>query len=191
MSQPAPTSKIAVETPNTMTGETNVHEKSEANRTLRSDQAENDGSSQEAGDARHPEQKPEPMKPNMHDPAQFPEGGFTAWFCVAGGFCCAFSSFGWVNGNDSPERYPLMIHTDLGTAIGVFQEYYEQHLLHGNSPSKIAWILSLETFFMFLGAPVVGRIYDNYGPRWLVAGGTLIHVFGLMVSMEARLLDVC
>jgi hypothetical protein len=31
------------------------------------------------------------------DPNAFPDGGFEAWFCIAGGFCTIFSSFGWIN----------------------------------------------------------------------------------------------
>lgn len=31
------------------------------------------------------------------DPDDFPDGGFRAWLCIAGGFCTVFSSFGWVN----------------------------------------------------------------------------------------------
>lgn len=30
--------------------------------------------------------------------------------------------------------------------------------------------------------PVIGRIYDRYGPRWLVAVGSFMHVFGLMTA---------
>ncbi|RYC56488.1 hypothetical protein CHU98_g9722 [Xylaria longipes] len=29
------------------------------------------------------------------DPDAFPDGGFRAWLCIAGGFCTVFSSFGW------------------------------------------------------------------------------------------------
>lgn len=28
----------------------------------------------------------------------------------------------------------------------------------------------------------VGRIYDKYGPRWLMLFGTFMHVFGLMMA---------
>ncbi len=34
---------------------------------------------------------------NPWDPSQFPDGGFAAWFVVAGAFCCVFCSFGWIN----------------------------------------------------------------------------------------------
>ena len=35
--------------------------------------------------------------------------------------------------------------------IGVFQDYYQTHQLRHLSPSTVAWIPSLETFFMFVG----------------------------------------
>lgn len=36
----------------------------------------------------------------------------------------------------------------------------------------------------FLG-PLIGRLNDRYGPRWLVAGGTFLHVLGLMMASLA------
>lgn len=30
--------------------------------------------------------------------------------------------------------------------------------------------------------PIVGIIYDNYGPRLLLAVGTVLHVFGIMMT---------
>jgi MFS family permease len=67
------------------------------------------------------------------------------------------------------------------------------------SPSTIAWIPSLETFSMFVGVsstpsatrmtfadlaqgPIFGKLYDNYGPRWILLGGSFFHVFGLMMT---------
>jgi len=35
---------------------------------------------------------------------------------------------------------------------------------------------------MFIGGLWVGRVYDNYGPRWLLLFGTFFHVFGLMMA---------
>jgi MFS family permease len=34
---------------------------------------------------------------------------------------------------------------------------------------------------MFVGGPIVGRLYDNHGPRWILLAGTFLHVFGLMM----------
>ena len=98
------------------------------------------------------------------DPRSFPDGGLQAWLVVSGAFCCLFCSFGWIN------------------AIGVFQTYYEQNQLKAYSPSTIAWISSLETFMMFGGGPVIGKLYDNHGPRWLLLIGSFFTVFGLMMT---------
>ena len=35
---------------------------------------------------------------------------------------------------------------------------------------------------MFIGGLWVGRVYDNYGPRYLLLFGTFFHVFGLMMA---------
>lgn len=47
-----------------------------------------------------PETKEAPDLPkSTPDPDEFPDGGFQAWLCIAGGWCTVFSSFGWVNCN--------------------------------------------------------------------------------------------
>ena len=35
---------------------------------------------------------------------------------------------------------------------------------------------------IFAGAPVFGKIFDSYGPRYLMLGGTFFHIFGLMMA---------
>lgn len=98
------------------------------------------------------------------NPADFPDGGLEAWLVVFGGWCGLFVSFGWIN------------------CIGVFQEYYQEHQLSNYSPSTVSWIVSMETFMMFLGGPFFGKVFDNYGPRWLLLFGSFFHVFGLMMT---------
>jgi hypothetical protein len=44
------------------------------------------------------------------------------------------------------------------------------------SPSEVAWIPSLETFFMLATGPVAGFIFDNYGPTKILIFGTFMHV---------------
>ncbi|KAG9189696.1 hypothetical protein G6011_06564 [Alternaria panax] len=97
-------------------------------------------------------------------PSQFPDGGRDAYLCLLGGFCCLFCSFGWLN------------------CVGVFQSYYQRNQLSDYSPSTIAWIASLEIFVMFAPGPIVGFIYDNYGPKYILLFGTFFHVFGLMMT---------
>ena len=109
------------------------------------------------------EEKKPPL-PGGIDPASFPDGGWEAWLAVSGSFACLFCSFGWIN------------------AIGVFQTEWEKNQLKMYSPSTISWIPALEVFFMFSGGPIAGKLYDSYGPRWLLAVGSFLHVFGLMMA---------
>lgn len=66
--------------------------------------------------------------------------------------------------------------------MGAFQEYYQNDLLKGTSPSTVAWIPSLQIFFIMGTGPIIGKLYDTYGPRYLILGGTFLHVFGLMMA---------
>lgn len=95
--------------------------------------------------------------------ATFPDGGSKAWLVVLGAWCCMFTSFGWI------------------TCIGVFQDFYQRELLSEYSASAVAWIPSTETFIMFVGAPVFGKLFDSYGPMFSLLLGTALHVFGLMM----------
>jgi MFS family permease len=73
----------------------------------------------------------------------------------------------------------------LSSGVGSFQQYYEIGPLKGYSSTTISWIPSLQLFFLFALGPFVGIIYDKYGPRPLIIGGTLFHVFGLMMASLA------
>ncbi|KAK9492400.1 major facilitator superfamily domain-containing protein [Lipomyces doorenjongii] len=94
----------------------------------------------------------------------FPDGGRQAWLCVVGAFCSQFCSFGWLN------------------TCGVFQEYYLQHQLNGYSATTVSWISSLQTLILFTGSLIVGRLFDSYGPRYLLLAGTLLEVGGIMLT---------
>lgn len=117
------------------------------------------------------------------DPSSFPEGGAKAWLTVTGASACLFVSFGWVN------------------CVGIFQEYYQTHQLKEYSASNIAWIPALQSrssspchptsltvlvFFMLFGGTFVGRLFDSYGPRYLLLGGTFFHVLGLMMTSISK-----
>ncbi|OGM48615.1 hypothetical protein ABOM_001971 [Aspergillus bombycis] len=67
-------------------------------------------------------------------------------------------------------------------ASGGSTAYYEHNLLRQYSSSKVSWIPSLQIFFMFAMGPIAGQIYDRFGPRYLLLGGSLLHVFGLMMT---------
>jgi MFS family permease len=46
----------------------------------------------------------------------------------------------------------------------------------------VAWIPSTQIFMMYGGGIVFGKLFDNYGPRWLLYVGGFAHVFGLMMA---------
>jgi MFS family permease len=64
----------------------------------------------------------------------------------------------------------------------VFQSYYEQTLLQDYSPSAISWIASVQQCLIYSAGIVLGKIFDGYGPRWLLIIGGLTKVFGLMMT---------
>ncbi|CAN9211193.1 unnamed protein product [Alternaria alternata] len=116
------------------------------------------------GTRQDPAQTAAVLEESPYHPNQFPDGGRDAWLCLLGSFCCLFCSFGWVN------------------CLGVFQNYFQTHQLRQYSPSSIAWIGSIEVFMMYFPGPVVGWVFDNHGPRYLLAFGTFFHVFGLLMT---------
>ncbi|KAL6898522.1 MFS general substrate transporter [Trichoderma evansii] len=93
-----------------------------------------------------------------------PDGGLRAWLVVIGAWCTSVCSFGWIN------------------SVGAFQDYYETTILKDYSTSTVSWIPSLQIFFMMALGPLIGLIYDKYGPRQLIIVGTFLHVFGLMMT---------
>ncbi|KAF4339304.1 monocarboxylate transporter 2 [Fusarium beomiforme] len=118
-----------------------------------------DGTIQPEPGATEPKTSAEPA---AHSPA--PDGGLTAWLVVLGAWCTSFCSFGWIN------------------SVGAFQEYYQNNLLKQYSSSTIAWIPSLQIFFIMGMGPIIGKIYDSYGPRVLILVGSFMHVFGIMMA---------
>jgi hypothetical protein len=46
--------------------------------------------------------------------------------------------------------------------------------------------LTMLVFFMLFGGAFVGKIFDDYGPRSLLLGGTFLHVFGLMMTSISK-----
>ncbi|KAJ7080079.1 major facilitator superfamily domain-containing protein [Mycena crocata] len=73
----------------------------------------------------------------------YPDGGLRAWLIVLGAFFSTFSTFGYVN------------------SWGVFQTYYQLHLLKDSSSSTISWIGSVQIALTFGIAVLMGRLFDN------------------------------
>ena len=57
---------------------------------------------------------------------------------------------------------------------------------HSLTLSIVYSSLTETVFFMLFGGPFVGKIFDDYGPRYLLAGGAFLHVFGLMMASISK-----
>ncbi|PIG89933.1 monocarboxylate transporter [Aspergillus arachidicola] len=100
--------------------------------------------------------------------SDFPEGGRQAWLVVFGAWCALFCTFG------------------LATCIGVFLEYYKNGPLDKYTASQISWNTSVQVFLQVGSSILWGRLYDSYGPRWLLLLGTPLYCFGLMMTSLSR-----
>ncbi|TDZ67832.1 MFS transporter asaE [Colletotrichum trifolii] len=98
----------------------------------------------------------------------FPEGGKDAWIVLFGTWCVLFCTFG------------------LGNSIGVFQTYYVNHALRQYSSSTVSWITSFMQWTLNFMPIVWGFAFDKYGPRWILFGGTITYVFGMMMVSLSR-----
>ncbi|KAL2841045.1 MFS general substrate transporter [Aspergillus pseudoustus] len=103
----------------------------------------------------------------VEKPAPPPDGGLRAWLQVAGAFFLFFNSWGVIN------------------SFGVYQTYYETTLLASYSASSIAWIGTVQGFLLLMAGIVVGPIFDRGYLRTLIATGTFLVVFGLMMTSLA------
>lgn len=65
---------------------------------------------------------------------------------------------------------------------GVFQTYYTSNLLNQESPSNISWVGSIGAFLLLIIGVATGPIYDAGYFRTLVAVGSFLVVFGMMMT---------
>ena len=63
----------------------------------------------------------------------------------------------------------------------VYQEYYQTHMLSDHSPSQIAWIGSLQVFFLFSGSLFGGPLFDRFGAK-ILWPGALLYIFSVMMT---------
>ncbi|EFW21928.1 MFS monocarboxylate transporter [Coccidioides posadasii str. Silveira] len=94
----------------------------------------------------------------------FPDGGLKAWLAVAGAFSTMFCTFGYLS------------------TFGVLESYYFSNLLRGSSHSEIAWIGSLQAFFMCTTGLVSGPLVDRYGTKMVLIPFSLLYVTSVMLT---------
>ena len=101
--------------------------------------------------------------------SDFPDGGLHAWVVVFGCFVLSFSSFGILN------------------SFGAFQTYYGTHMLSHKTASEIAWIGSVQLGLMQMAGVMAGRIFDWYGPRFLLLfGGIFVITSDFILSVSTQ-----
>ncbi|KAH7035556.1 major facilitator superfamily domain-containing protein [Microdochium trichocladiopsis] len=100
---------------------------------------------------------------NSNGDDDFPEGGLEAWLVVFGSFCAMISVYGLIN------------------SAAIFESYFSNNQLKGYDSSTIGWIFSVYLFLVFFAGIQAGPIFDAYGPRWLVAVGSIMVVASQML----------
>lgn len=108
--------------------------------------------------------EPEPV-PNNDD--SIPNGGLVAWLQVAGAFFLTFNTSGIVN------------------SYGLFQTYFEGGPLAQESPSKIAWIGSVQGCLVLFIGGLTGPLFDRGYFRPMLIIGTF------MVTLALMMLSIC
>ncbi|KAG2742762.1 hypothetical protein P692DRAFT_20748496, partial [Suillus brevipes Sb2] len=109
-----------------------------------------------------PERPPAPPPP-------FVEGGLHGYLTVLCAFFALFAAFG------------------QSMAFGSFQVqlWYSQNQLVDYTASDISWIGSVRLWVFFISVSFIGRLFDAYGPTLLLAAGTVIFTFDLMMTSLA------
>lgn len=98
----------------------------------------------------------------------FPEGGRRAWLVVFGSFCVISGTFGLIS------------------SVGLFLSYWKENQLSGYTSGEIGWISAINVFFTLILGVQVGPLFDKHGPRWLIAGGSLVYVISLVLLGECK-----
>lgn len=96
----------------------------------------------------------------------FPDGGLRAWLVCMGSWGSSVCTFGYIS------------------SFGVYQSYYQHNQLADETPSNIAWIGSLQLFFILSFGLFTGRLYDaGYHSHILVTGSILL-VISIFTTAE-------
>ncbi|KAG2358400.1 major facilitator superfamily domain-containing protein [Suillus spraguei] len=98
----------------------------------------------------------------------FPEGGLQAWLTVLGGSMILFCTFGAVQ------------------SFGVYQAYYSSHYLPQYVASDISWIGSMQTFLLFAGGLLSGKLFDEGYFHHCIGAGSLIYLFSIFMLSLAK-----
>lgn len=116
-------------------------------------------------------------------------GCFILWFCSWWVLISPFPPFATIPPPrlkkypplQSPTPHSHFHHRGLANTYGIFQTYYTRTLPPSTSPSSISWIGSIQALLLLLGGLFTGAIFDMGYARSLIAAGTFLFVFGMMM----------
>lgn len=69
--------------------------------------------------------------------------------------------------------------------FGVYQAFYEVHYLASSTPSAISWIGTIQGFLLIVVGVITGPLYDLGYLHALIGFGSVLVVFGLMMTSIA------
>ena len=102
-----------------------------------------------------------------------PNGGTQAWLRVAGAFFIFFITWG------------------TASSFGVYQDYYQVHLLSNYSVSTISWIGTVQVAFLGFTGLISGPLFDRGWIRWLlIVGGFLVVFAYFMLSLASEFYQI-
>ncbi|KAG2010418.1 monocarboxylate permease [Coprinopsis cinerea AmutBmut pab1-1] len=67
-------------------------------------------------------------------------------------------------------------------SFGTYHSWYSRHQLEHLSPSKISWIGSLQLWVFFFSGGFIGRVFDSYGPRYLMLLGSVLYAASVIAT---------
>ncbi|KAF9548526.1 MFS general substrate transporter [Agrocybe pediades] len=104
----------------------------------------------------------------VSEPPQPPDGGRRGWLTAIGAGMNLFATIGYLY------------------SFGVYQDYYSRFYLSSHTPSKIAWIGSLQITLPFTLGVVSGKLFDNGYFHALQAAGSTLFVVSLFLLSLAK-----
>lgn len=99
---------------------------------------------------------------DFKDPGPPPDGGLNAWLQVLSAHLVLFNTWGYIN------------------SFGIFQSYYTSTLQR--PPDDIAWIGSIETFFVYFVGMFSGRATDAGYYRIILVAGLFLQLLGVFMT---------
>ena len=71
-------------------------------------------------------------------------------------------------------------------AFGLFQNYYETHLLSDSSPSTISWIGTIASYLLIVIGVISGPLFDLGHYQIMLFGGAAMSCFGIFMLSLSR-----